>query len=123
MSKENDCHFLFLVFGKNVGYNLVKLEVHKMNNKGFSLVELMVVIVILVIITLLATSGYKMISMRMKETSYKNKINYIETKATEYANKTGQLNTNVDQLVKEGFINADDEDGHVVNPVDGSYMN
>lgn len=123
MSKENDCHFLFLVFGKNVGYNLVKLEVHKMNNKGFSLMELMVVIVILVIITLLATSGYKMISMRMKETSYKNKINYIETKATEYANKTGQLNTNVDQLVKEGFINADDEDGHVVNPVDGSYMN
>ena len=95
-----------------------------MNNKGFSLVELMVVIVILVIITLLATSGYKNdFYAYEKKLVIKKKINYIETKATEYANKTGQLNTNVDQLVKEGFINADDEDGHVVNPVDGSYMN
>ncbi len=94
-----------------------------MNKKGFSLVELMGVIVILMVIALLATNGYRFVRQKMKQTSFDNKVSYIETKAVEYANKTGNLHTNVDQLVKEGLLLADDEEGHVINPINGEYMN
>lgn len=94
-----------------------------MNKKGFSLVELMGVIVILLIITLLATNGYRLVSQKVKENSYKNKVSYLETKAVEYANQTGKLEMNVDQLVKEGLITADNEEGKVISPLDGNIMN
>ena len=94
-----------------------------MNKKGFSLVELMGVLVILVVITLLATSGYRLVMERIKKNSYENKVSYLETKAVEYANQTGKLQMNVDQLVKSGTIQADNEKGEVISPIDGSLMN
>ena len=116
--------FLFLVFKEKIGYNLGEDRgVIRMNKRGFSLVELMGVIVILMVIVLLATSGYRLVSRKVKETTYDNKVSNIEIKAVEYANNTGKKNMNVDQLVKEGLITADDSDGNVINPVDGSKMN
>ncbi len=91
--------------------------------KGFSLVELIAVITILVVITLLATSGYRLIHARIQKTNYENKVSYIETKAVEYAEATGRLTMNVDQLVKEGLLVADDEEGRVINPINGESMN
>ena len=94
-----------------------------MNKKGFTLVELLTVIVIMSIVILIAVSGYGAISKNVKEKSYDNLVSYIETKAADYANETGNLLTNVDYLVKEGYIEADDEAGNVKSPIDGSILN
>ena len=93
------------------------------NKKGFTLVELLATIVIMAIITTLAVNGYKGISVGIKQQAYENLKKYIETKAEEYANDTGNLLTNVGELVKKGYIEADDEEGNVKNPIDGSILN
>lgn len=85
--------------------------------------ELLGVIVILAIIILIAVSGYGKISKNVKEKSHENLVSYIETKASDYANDTGNLLTNVDNLVKLGYIDADDEEGNVKSPIDGSRLN
>lgn len=94
-----------------------------MKKRGFTLVELLGVIIILAIITLLAVSGFGILSKNIKEQSYENVVSYIETKASEYANDTGNLLTNVDNLVKLGYIEADDEEGNVKSPIDGTILN
>ncbi len=91
--------------------------------KGFTIVELMTTIVILAIVTLIAVSGYRTISERLKQTSYENKVSLIETKAADYANETGFLATNVDNLVKLGYLEADNEAGEVLDPRDGKVLN
>ncbi len=94
-----------------------------MKKRGFTLVELLGVIVVLAIIILIAVSGYGKISKNVKEKSHENLVSYIETKASDYANDTGNLLTNVDNLVKLGYIDADDEEGNVKSPIDGSRLN
>lgn len=94
-----------------------------MKKRGFTLVELLGVIIILAIITLLAVSGFGIISKNVKEQAHENLISYIETKASEYANNTGNLLTNVDNLVKLGYIEADDEEGNVKSPIDDAILN
>ena len=91
--------------------------------KGFTIVELMTTIVILTIVTLIAVSGYRTISERLKQTSYENKVSLIETKAADYANETGFLATNVDNLIQLGFLEADNEAGEVLDPRDGKVLN
>ena len=94
-----------------------------MQKKGFTLVELIAVIVVLGIIIMLAVSTFKNVGDRVKKEAYENKVNLIKTKASEYANGTKVLVTNVDHLVKKGYLSADNEDGDVINPIDGSRMN
>lgn len=91
--------------------------------KGFTIVELMTTIVILAIVTLIGVSGYRTIAERLKQTSYENKVSLIETKAADYANETGYLATNVDNLVKQGYLEADNEAEEVLDPRDGKVMN
>ena len=94
-----------------------------MKRKGFTLVELLATIVIIAIIILLATSGFGAISKKVKEKAHENLVKYIETKAAEYASETGNLITNVDNLVKLGYVEADNEKGEVISPKDGSILN
>ncbi len=94
-----------------------------MQKRGFTLVELIAVIVVLGIIIMLAISTFKNVGNRVKKEAYQNKINLIKTKASDYASATKVLVTNVDRLVKKGYLNADNENGDVINPVDGSRMN
>lgn len=94
-----------------------------MQKRGFTLVELIAVIVVLAVIILLAVSTFKNVGDRVKKEAYENKVNLIKTKASEYASGTKILVTNVDRLVKKGYISADNENGDVINPVDGSRMN
>lgn len=91
-----------------------------MTKKGFSLVELLGVIIILAIIILIATTGYGKIENNVKQKSYDNLINLIETKASIYAEETGNLITNVDTLMKQGYIEASNEAGDVFDPRDGT---
>ncbi len=94
-----------------------------MGKKGFTLVELIATIAVLAIVTTIAVSSFNLISLRIKTTAYENKVSYIETAAANYTNDTGFLSTNVDTLVKLGYITPDDEDGHVIDPRDKSEMN
>lgn len=94
-----------------------------MKKRGFTLVELLGVIVVLAIIALLAVGGYGKVSENVKKQSYNNVVALIETKASEYANATGNLLTNVGKLVELGYLEADDEEGHVKSPIDGSPLN
>lgn len=59
-----------------------------MNRKGFTIVELMAVIVVLAIIITLAFASFKGIGERVRKEEYQNKISLIETKASDYANGT-----------------------------------
>ncbi len=95
----------------------------KRKQKGFTIVELLAVIVLLAIITTIAMSGYNAIQKNLKEKAYDNLIRYIESKAASYASDTGNLLTNVDTLVKEGYMDADDEEGNVYNPITRETLN
>ncbi len=94
-----------------------------MRKNGFTLVELIGVIVILAIIIGIAVSSFNTISKRLKEKSYENKIKYIETIAASYGDDTGDSAVFIDTLVKEGYLEADNENGEVYDPRDHSLLN
>jgi len=97
--------------------------------KGFTIVELMASIVILSIISLLGVATYRNVSERIKIRAYENKVSLIESKAALFANDTGYLRTNVNELICEGYLEYDEEPdktytcGKILNPIDNSTLN
>lgn len=94
-----------------------------MKKNGFTIVELLASITILAIIMTLGIVCVNIVSARILQSNYENKKSFIELKAAEYASDTGFLYTNVDNLVKEGYLSADDKNDNVVNPVTKESMN
>ncbi len=94
-----------------------------MKKSGFTIVELLAVIVIMAVIIAVGTTSFTIITERIQETSLKNKQSYLEIAAIKYAEETGFLATNVDHLVKLGYVAADTEDGKVINPMNGEALN
>ena len=94
-----------------------------MKRDGFTIVELLAVIVIMAIIIGVGTTSFTIITDRIQQTALENKKSYIEIQATKYAEETGFLATNIDNLVKLGYIKADNENGKVLNPITGEEMN
>ncbi len=103
--------------------NKKKQNTKKKKKRGFTIVELLAVIVILAIIITLAVNGYGKVSVNVKQKAFANLKTLIETKAGDYASDTGNLLTNVGELVHTGYIEASDEEGNLKNPVDGSILN
>ena len=101
----------------------------KKKNKGFSIPELLAVIVIIGILVTIATASYNGISNSLKQKTYDNKISLIKTKAIEYAmdNKVDIATISVATLLQEGYLdmetNLDDEYGNnkLSNPL-GGYL-
>ena len=91
------------------------------NRKGFTLVELMSVIVVLAIIIAIAVPTYNKIRLSIDKKNYENKIKLIEVAAAKYAEDTHYETIFVDDLIKNGFIEAD-EDGFIKN-LDGEIIN
>ena len=60
------------------------------NKKGFTLTELIAVIVILSLIISLATISVLAIRKNVLKKDYNNLVTYLETKAAEYANETNK---------------------------------
>ena len=105
------------------------------NNKGFTLVELMAVIVVLAIIIAIAVPSAITISHKIKIKMYNTKVDMILSSAKIY----GQDNPDkvgaddkcsnggkvlVSTLVSKGYIKKDDtKNGSVLNPVDNSSLN
>lgn len=94
-----------------------------MDAKGFTLVELLAVIVVLGIISLLGMAGYNTIATAIKENEKDNLIKKIETKASKYAFDTGKTIIFVDELISEGYIDSDEESGDIIDPLTNERMN
>ncbi len=101
-----------------------------MNNKGFTLVELIAVIAILGILVIITTPTYDTINKSMKEKNYASKTNSIEKNVLNYAEKylkdkiydgTNHCHYfSVDYLIKNGIVASDSEtEEYIKNDVTG----
>ena len=81
----------------------------KKRSKGFSIPELLAVIVIMGILITIASFTYNGISKSMKERAYNNKLNLIKTKSVEYAtdNNINNETISVAKLVMEGYLDIE----------------
>ena len=96
-------------------------------NKGFTLVEVIMVVVILGIIIGIAVPSYIAISNNIKTKNYEQKIDNIKAKALEYASDYNVENITipVKVLIEEGYLAEENPDGNdnekIMNPL-GGYL-
>lgn len=106
------------------------------NNKGFTLVELMAVIVVLALIITIAVPSAISISHKIKLKMYATKVDMIIDSAKLYGqdnpsslksneNACSSPNLTVKTLIETGYIKKDDTDdnGKVLNPINSKSMN
>lgn len=94
-----------------------------MNRKGYTLVELITTLIVMSMLVTFAYVTYTKVDESIRNQALVNKIKLIETKASEYASNTKMLATNVNVLIKNGYLKADNENGDIINPVDKLSMN
>ena len=99
------------------------------NNKGFTLVELLAVIVLIAVLSIVAVSTYRGINESSKQKTLDAKIEQITSAAEKWArenNITTKTTLSVNTLVVEGYITADSAgtDGLAMlkNPVTAENM-
>ena len=96
-----------------------------MNNKGFTLAELIGVLVILAILSLLSLGIFNNVYQSVLETDYNNLVIEIENKAEEYARDIGTtdvLYINVEFLIDNGYLQAEDGE-NIYDPRDNTSLN
>ncbi len=104
-----------------------------MNKKGFTLTELLATITVLAIIITISVASYNTIQKNVLDQQYENLKSYILSGAEDYAHKNNfapvnekeeiHIYINVEKLIKQGIITADDQSGNIINPVDKTIMN
>ena len=92
------------------------------NRKGFTLIELIAVLVVLSILISASVAVFINIRNSVLEKEKSNLITYLETKAIEYANETNVTAVSVEDLIKIGLIKPDDETD-IYDPVTRESMN
>ena len=92
------------------------------NKKGFTLIELIAVLVVLSILIASSVTVFINIRNSVLEKEKSNLITYLETKAIEYANETNVTAVSVEDLIKIGLIKPDDETD-IYDPVTRESMN
>ena len=93
-----------------------------MRKKGFTLVELIAIVAVIGVIVLAATASYMGIRRSVLKKNYNNLVTYLESQAAKYAEATGITIINVEDLIKEGYVDPDDETD-IYNPEDNSSLN
>lgn len=89
-----------------------------MNNKGFTLIELIITIALLAIVSTLVIVSVGKISDNIKKANRENIIKRIEVAAAKYAFDTKKTKVLVDDLIKQGYYNLNNEDGILLDPTD-----
>ena len=79
------------------------------NRRGFTLVEMIFVIVVLCLVATASVSIFINIRKSILEKEYNNVVSYLETKAIEYANKTNITTINVEDLINQGLVKPDNQ--------------
>ncbi len=104
--------------------------------KGFSLIEMLCVIVLLSVLTSYTAGSVVKLSRHTKEKLYCTKLDLLAMASKEYGLKYEQelqnskiyyenkqsLNITVNDLITTGFLNPDD-DNSVLNPLNNTSMN
>lgn len=107
-----------------------------MNKKGFTLVELLAVLVLISLLMGLAIPGINRINNNMKKKSYNQKIKLIESAAELWGqdNKTRLQADNCSSeiskckkitiagLIKENYLDSDNNSGKYINPKNDKDM-
>ena len=93
------------------------------NKRGFTLVELLASMVLLAVIMVIAIPSISNISSSIRQRHLENKIKNIEIAASKYAFDTKKTVAFVDNLITEGYMNSDDDDGSVYNDTDHTKLN
>ena len=88
---------------------------------GFTLVELLAVIVVLAIIIAIAVPIYGKVSKSIAQKQYKNKLELIKAASLKYTDDTNYVAFYVKDLLDDGYLDAD-EGGHIVSNLDGTIM-
>lgn len=94
----------------------------KLNKNGFTLVELIGVLVILSLLVTVATSVFINVRNNVLDKEYNNLVEYLETKAVEYANNNDITMISVGDLIKEGYVDPDDEE-KIYDPRNNKSLN
>ena len=92
------------------------------NKKGFTLIELIAVLVVLSILITSSVAVFINIRNSVLRKEKNNLITYLETKAIEYANETNVTAVSVEDLIKIGLIKPDDETD-IYDPITRESMN
>ncbi len=102
-----------------------------MNNKGFTLVEIISIVAILGLLAIITTPAYDTISNNIKTRNYDSKMSTIKSQTLSYVEKYLKdkiydgTNSNyycytVDYLIQNGIISSDsDKDEYIENNVTG----
>ena len=98
--------------------------------RGFTLVEVLTVILLLSLLVVIAVPAYKAVLERGKKKNYEAKVSLIEMAAEKYAIEENLMNSTtitLNELITEGYVAADkvDSDGNykMLNEVSGDDMN
>ena len=92
------------------------------SKKGFTLTELIVVLVILSLIISISTVVFINVRKNALKKDYDNLVFYLEAKAEEYASDTNITTVSVDDLIKERYVVPDDGE-NIINPETNENMN
>lgn len=93
-----------------------------MKRKGFTLIELLGVISILAIIAIIGIPVYGNIRNSVNKSVYESKVKNILSKAENYAEQTGTTVLDVQTLISNGDLEADNETGVYMDPYNNRNM-
>ena len=110
-----------------------------MNRRGFTLVELLSVLVLIGLLFGLAIPGINKISSNMKKKSYSKKVSLVESAAILWGQdhrtllqssdceiKNGKqvscYKITISSLIEDNYLDSDKNSGEYINPVDNSDM-
>lgn len=96
--------------------------------KGFTIPELLAVLVILSVLVVISGLSYSTISKKVRENTLNEKMKYLQEKAYEYASDYSISNdiVTVNTLMELGYVSADHPENslyqRIDNPVTGGYL-